>query len=306
MTEEIKKNSDIMDGQGETDDDDFEHDPEKGGNAKLRLPFALCKEKGIPIQDWWTPRDAWEALENGGYIDDVDEEYAKILRDDKREKEKKWREEHPERVAAWRERAKTKKAQLKDLNHNPDKNYVHVDGAIAGVKKGKPMTHEQADSGNVNPYYGSKYIGYRTNCQTCVATYVARLQGYDVRALPNLNNRDIYQLSYNPGLAFVDKNGQHPKSQEMGRRDIFNELPPNTLRAVKWQWGGRRSGHIVIMGNDGNGTYMYDPQTNVYMNQTKQIREYTGGANNFSYYDLSGCRMDETYCDKVMKGGSKK
>ncbi len=305
MAEEMKKNDDIMDGQGETEDD-FEYDPEKGGNAKLRLPFALCKERGIPIQDWWTPRDAWDALKNGGYIDDVDEEYAKILRDDKRKKEKEWREDHPERVRAWQERAKIKKAQLKDPNHNPDRNYAHVDGAIAGVKKGKPMTHEQADSGNVNPYYSSNQIGYRTNCQTCVATYAARLQGYDVRALPNLNNRDIYQLSYNPGLAFVDENGQHPKSQEMGRRDILGELPPNTLRAVKWQWGKRRSGHIVIMGNDGNGTYMYDPQTNVYMNQTKQIRKYTGGANNFSYYDLSGCRMDETYCDKVMKGGSKK
>ena len=45
MAEEMKKNDDIMDGQGETEDD-FEYDPEKGGNAKLRLPFALCKERG--------------------------------------------------------------------------------------------------------------------------------------------------------------------------------------------------------------------------------------------------------------------
>ena len=75
MAEEMKKNDDIMDGQGETEDD-FEYDPEKGGNAKLRLPFALCKERGIPIQDWWTPRDAWDALKNGGYIDDVDEEFC--------------------------------------------------------------------------------------------------------------------------------------------------------------------------------------------------------------------------------------
>ena len=38
MTEEIKKNSDIMDGQGETDDDDFEHDPEKDGQVYLYDP----------------------------------------------------------------------------------------------------------------------------------------------------------------------------------------------------------------------------------------------------------------------------
>lgn len=30
MAEEMKKNDDIMDGQGETEDD-FEYDPEKGG-----------------------------------------------------------------------------------------------------------------------------------------------------------------------------------------------------------------------------------------------------------------------------------
>ena len=34
MAEEMKKNDDIMDGQGETEDD-FKYDPEKGGNAKL-------------------------------------------------------------------------------------------------------------------------------------------------------------------------------------------------------------------------------------------------------------------------------
>ncbi len=38
MAEEIKKNSDIMDGQGETNDGDFEHDPEKGGQVHLYYP----------------------------------------------------------------------------------------------------------------------------------------------------------------------------------------------------------------------------------------------------------------------------
>lgn len=51
MAEEFKKPG-LMDGMGEGDDDDFKNDPEGGGNKKYRLPFALCKERGIPIQDW--------------------------------------------------------------------------------------------------------------------------------------------------------------------------------------------------------------------------------------------------------------
>lgn len=306
MTEEIKKNSDIMDGQGETDDDDFEHDPEKGGNVKYRLPFALCKENGIPIQDWWTPRDAWEALENHGYVDDVDEEYAEMRRQEKRDADKKWREEHPERVVAWRERAKTKKAQLKDPNHNPDKNYVHVDGKIAGVAKSKPMTHEQADSGKVNPYYGSKYIGYQTNCQTCVAVYAARLQGYDVRALPNLNNKYIYQLSHNPALAFIDEKGQHPKFTHLARTASQWGLQPGHQYGVRFWSPVSKNGHIVTatLGKDGQ-VHLYDPQNNSTAVGDKAIRKYINDigarATNYTYaMDITNYRMDEEYCDKIM------
>ena len=47
------------------DEEKFKNDPEAGQDTKkLRLPFALCKSKGIEIQDWWTPRDAWNALKN--------------------------------------------------------------------------------------------------------------------------------------------------------------------------------------------------------------------------------------------------
>ena len=49
------------------DEEEFKYDPEAGERVKkLRLPFALCKKYGITIQDWWTPRDAWNALRRGG------------------------------------------------------------------------------------------------------------------------------------------------------------------------------------------------------------------------------------------------
>ena len=57
--------------------DDFTYDPEAEENSKgTRLPFGLCKSYGIKIEDWWTPRDAWQALQDGGYVGDVSEEYC--------------------------------------------------------------------------------------------------------------------------------------------------------------------------------------------------------------------------------------
>ena len=303
MAEEFKKTG-LMDGMGENNDDDFKNDPEAGGNAKYRLPFALCKAKGIKIQDWWTPRDAWEALKSGGYVEDVDEEYAKRMKEEKREKDKKWREEHPWEVEMWRHRAKIKEAQLKDPEHNPNKNYIHEDGKIAGVAKGKPMTFEQADSGNVNPYFGTEKIGYRTNCQTCVATYVARKLGYDVKALPNLNNKNIHDLSYDVSLAYVDKDGKHPEKKLLLKDDVLLGVPENTTHALRWTWKGKRNGHIVVLANDGQGTYMYDPQNNKRM-VGDRMRAYIANAVNFQKMDLTNCRLDEKFCDKIMNGAKK-
>ena len=67
-------------------EEEFKYDAEAEENTrKYRLPFALCKAQGIAIQDWWTPRDAWEALKRGGRVDDVSEEYAAYYRELKRE-----------------------------------------------------------------------------------------------------------------------------------------------------------------------------------------------------------------------------
>lgn len=129
---------------------DFKYDPEDEENVKnTKLPFGLCKSYGIQIQNRLTPKDAWEALRNGGYVNDVSEEYAEYYRKLKVESPKKSHE-----------RQKKKAKQLKNSAHNPDYNYKHEDGKIAGVKKGELMSFEQADSGNVNPF-----ISKRTNSQ---------------------------------------------------------------------------------------------------------------------------------------------
>ena len=48
---------------------------------------------------------------------------------------------------------------------------------IAGVKRGKPMSFEQAGGKNVNPNYENGEIGYKLNCSACAAVHKAREMG---------------------------------------------------------------------------------------------------------------------------------
>ena len=299
--------SSIIPGEGErapwSENKDFEYEPEREeetGASKYRLPFALCQAKGIQPQDWWTPRDAWEALKSGGHISDVSEEYKEFYRQKKKEREKQRRKEN-------KAYADKKRAQLKNPEHNPDANYVHKDGAIAGAVKGKPMTFEQADSGNCNPGITQDAIGYRHNCQTCVAVYVARRQGYDVRALPNLNNRNIHDLSYMTNLAYVTKDGQHPGyiGKYPGQKTLVylnNNVKPGRIYSLEYKYTGKNSGHIITIEKDANGQLrLYDPQTNIKKVTSTGILEYLRKTEGHRLMDLTDVSLDEKFCDTIMK-----
>ena len=293
----MKKNNSLMYGNGEND---FQYDPEAEDNSKkYRLPFALCKANGIEVEDWWTPKDAWEALKNGGYVDDVSDEYKEYYRQLKKESSKKSNA-----------RTKLKNNQLKDPEHNPENIENHVQGTIAGVKCGEPMSFEQADGGRVNPFFeqGCKgqLIGYRHNCQTCVAVYFARRKGYDVRALPNLNNKNIYSLSVNTTLAFVNQKGEHPiekpKAHYQKTLDFLNsEVSDNRVYSLCFSWKGRRDGHIVVAERMGGKVVVYDPQTNKQY-KDNEITQLLSRTNNLRLTDLTDYNLDEKFCDSIMKG----
>lgn len=300
MRERLKR------GKVMADEKEFKYDPESEEDTrKYRLPFALCKARGIAIQDWWTPKNAWDALRERGYIDDVSEEYKEYYRQKKKLQAK-------QKAAENRGKLKAKKEQLADPEHNPDKNYVHKDGQIAGAEKGKPMTFEEADSGNCNPYISKgrvvgegyyMYKGYRHNCQTCVATYFARRQGYDVRALPNLDNKNIYDLSHDTSLAYVNEKGEHPKKESKPKgvnlmRWLETGINANETCLLEWQWGNSMSGHVIIAEKDSAGELkLYDPQVNRIYNPKSDFIK----SKNFEKTNLTGCRLDETFCDKIMK-----
>lgn len=170
--------------------------------ARYRLPFALCKQRGIQLPDWATPRDAWNALR--GFNINPSAEYDRLARIYKKKRDQEYRKgKRAEKIL--------RKAQANDPDHSPDYNYDYTKnpGKIAGVQKGEPMTFEQADGKRANPYFdntinGGELFGYTDNCQTCVVAFEARMRGYDVRALPANRNPYIRDLARDTTLAWID------------------------------------------------------------------------------------------------------
>ena len=167
------------------------------------------------------------------------------------------------------------------------------------------MNFEQADTGNCNPYYGKGLIGYYTNCQTCVATYFARRLGYDVRALPNLNNKNIYQLSYNSMLAYVKPNGNNPEKHYKPKWEkLSNFLDSNiqegNIYAFGFRYVGKNVGHIITVEKRSGEIYVYDPQSNTVL-KPEEIKKRYGKLERYYIANLSDCKINEQFCDSIMK-----
>ena len=154
--------------------------------------------------------------------------------------------------------------------------------AVAGAPQGKPMSWDEADSGNVNPNY-NKGGGYQINCQSCVVTMEARLRGYDVEVLPNTKGSMLQRLSRNTEIAWKNADGtpaqfliggfdQRLQQNKTGEyftakkfeKELKNTLEPGARYNLGFAWRGRqRCGHIVSLDISDDGIlHIYDPQIN--------------------------------------------
>lgn len=123
--------------------------------------------------------------------------------------------------------------------------------ALAGTKKGKPMTREQANSGNVNPEFNSGDQKFRVNCQTCVVAFEARLRGYDVTAKPMIT-KEQRELARNSAIAWIDPlTGSAPK--EIRAEGINNAKACKTWLEENVQAGARYTLANAWKGISGKG-----------------------------------------------------
>lgn len=202
---------------------------------------------------------------------------------------------------------------------------------IAGVQRGLPMTHLEADSGHVNPHF-LESRGYNINCQSCVATYEARLRGYNVEVVPNDAQHPMCKkLSMDTALVWKEPDGgraryeigndswtwsggwegEIPTAKRFEKR-LLRELDEDGRYHLGFKWRGFNKGHIVTIGKDAGELVIYDPQSNQtlrgasvseYLGRIQYKRQYSGT----TYYQWpSVMRVDDKefnyeVADQVMR-----
>ena len=146
---------------------------------------------------------------------------------------------------------------------------------ISGVKRGKPMSPEDAGGKNVNPgFYNSDDIGYQYNCTFCVPIHRARELGYDIEALPinkDIIDAQVRMLLKYPYFAFKESKEARPMRPIKIRSNNIEECKQQIEKIVKpgqvyefWSQSvdmDEGISHVLeISRNENNEIKFYDPQ----------------------------------------------
>lgn len=179
-----------------------------------------------------------------------------------------------------------------------------------GVKRGAPMTIEEARKG-VNPGYYYD-VQNKVNCQRCVQTYELRRRGYDVEAMPKpknpKDNRVVWGSECFNGYGTSQGNAVRAYTLNQTAAQVKKELsnaPDGARYSVYIKWKSARSAHVFIA-EKVNGVVQYlDPQDN-----TEDASGYfaRGSRGKFGFFrmDDKPITTDETLIKQtVKKGGTK-
>ena len=151
--------------------------------------------------------------------------------------------------------------------------YLQIEKDL-GIKRGRPMSHEQANKMHGNPHYGESKA-YSVNCQTCVVAYELRLRGFDVSALPNTAGSALSKLSKATHTAWqnitredipviarttLDRYG-HIKQPPLKWAKVSAAMTETGRYHIAWRWKRKRSGHIITAERlPDRSLRFYDPQ----------------------------------------------
>lgn len=165
--------------------------------------------------------------------------------------------------------------------------YLQIERAL-GIKRGRPMTFDEADHLRGNPHYFESEA-YRLNCQSTVAAYEMRLRGFNVSALPNTKGSALYELSKAPSTAWLDSKGMLLNESHISAYKIESEtfngvttrhrvggpsldrLLRNLDKSTKacgrydigfgWENSTVAGGHVITLHRRSDGSLLfYDPQ----------------------------------------------
>ncbi len=214
--------------------------------------------------------------------------------------------------------------QIKGLEKNPkisDNNSTKleiievkiekVEDEIAGVKKGKPMTFDEADNGNANPHYAI-HSATSDNCPACVLSMKARLDGFNIQAKPYDENSNLmFTLSENTNFGLINKSTGtfpeyiKPKERYMPRLIAWfdNNLNNNDYYSIEFYWKDfTPDGHIMMITKQDGKLMLYDPQTDQRITG-RAIKDflYTTRLGTIKLLNLSDCFLNKAVVDYVLE-----
>lgn len=154
-------------------------------------------------------------------------------------------------------------------------NCVEIEKEIS-IKKGQPMSVEDADKQSANPKHGKGHE-YSINCQTCAPAYMLRLRGFNLTAKGNtvgslsqyLSRQRSFEAWLNPdgsacsGVLTVDwmANKGYKRMNAARYKEYFEETCKEQgvyVLTIGWKGGG---GHATILQRFEDGTLSYiEPQ----------------------------------------------
>ena len=193
-------------------------------------------------------------------------------------------------------------------------NCVEIEKELT-IKKGTPMSVEDADKQSANPNHGKGYE-YSINCQTCAPAYMLRLRGFNVTAKGNttgslsqyLARQRSFEAWLNPdgsacsGVLTVDwMAGKGYKRMNAKRyKEYFEETCKEQgvyVLTIGWKGGG---GHATILQRFEDGTLSYiEPQ--VYsekLGARRPIDELCNDGGTSPYYKRGILRIDNKVFNK--------
>lgn len=181
------------------------------------------------------------------------------------------------------------------------------------VGRGKPMTHEEADSGKVNPHFYIKTINAgleNENCQSCVVAYEMRLRGYNVQAR-KYSNQLQRRVSDNMEECWKTIRGKIPKSVKFPKNNPIDFLEKHTKTGRRYclemRWL-KDAGHIVSVSKNKDGNLViYDGQDNtIYTGKDNIAKAFSNGKYFTKLLRIDNLKLNPKYSDSLIEITDKK
>lgn len=239
--------------------DDVEKIRKRWNSRRLSAIYEARRKGLLPDEVWEAARE----IENSIFLGDQDDANKRLMLLE---------------AAIRRHQARTPDMIRKIQDAADERKYgnvyveqIHEIEKSLGVKRGKRMSHNEANLGNVNPNYVTGNREYHVNCSSCSGVYWLRRMGFNVETLPNNSSNPLVQALSRGETAWdkwIDGKKDYIKTYDwmqnkgykrMNEKRYMEFIKENATEAgiyelnLGWKGGGGHS-TLIEVDNAGNVT----------------------------------------------------